>query len=494
MKHLEIERRFLLYPCSAKRLLARVGVEYESIPITQFYLVADARRVERYRREGKRYVLTRKEGSGLARVEEEYGITKEDFEKALGKNRGGVIRKRRFVFRLEGRRYELDSFKGRLKGLNILEIEFTSVDEAEAFVLPGPLARAVVAEVTENPDFTNGAISRTMRIPALEEELEALLKKAGRRKSFLKASTEVPLGPYESGAHALKAILYTLLESVEANRKAILSGDDDPERLHQLRVAMRKQRALFSQMAPLFEKEWAEEHKSRLAELMRRTGTKRDIDVYLMQIPRYRSLLSGGHQAGIDRLEAYLKERERQEREALRSFLTGREFGEEMASLARFCRRDDREGLDERAEGPVVIEVKQAIRRRYRKVLEKGSAIGPRSEAEAYHRLRIDVKKLRYMMEFFAAIFEPDAYREMLGRLKEIQTILGEHQDLDVQRRHLKEFTRIESLHTEETLEAIAALREEMAKLEEKKRREFREAFVGFSRTRELLRRMVCHY
>ncbi|WP_456450492.1 CHAD domain-containing protein [Hydrogenimonas sp.] len=494
MKHLEIERRYLLYPCSAKRLLEKLGVAYEALSLRQFYLVADAKRVERYRQVGKRYILTRKRGSGLSREEEEHAIDRETFEEALAKNEGGLIVKKRFVFTYEGRRYELDSFRKRLKGLNILEIEFASVQEARAFELPEPLARVAAAEVTERPDFTNGAISRSMQIPSLQTPLRVLLGRIDARKSFLKASTPVDFGAFESGGHAVKALLYTLLKSVEANREAILSGNEDPERLHQLRVAMRKQRALLSQMRALFEPGWAEAHKSRLAELMRQTGDKRDLDVYLQQIPYYRSLLPERHHAGLAKLEAYLRAHYDKEAQALRRFLHGDDFTGEMAVLERFCRNEGMEGLSEPARRPVVFEVKRALRQRWRKVLKKGSAIDRHAPAGAYHMVRIDVKKLRYMMEFFAAIFEPDAYAAMLKRLKAIQTILGEHQDLDVQRRHLADFARLEELHDEKTLAAIAALRETMAKLEAKKRKEFRETFESFEETGELLRTMVCHY
>jgi CHAD domain-containing protein len=274
----------------------------------------------------------------------------------------------------------------------------------------------------------------------------------------------------------------------------MLSGDDDPERLHQFRVAMRKQRALLSQLAPLFDPDWAGAHREKLAALMRRTGAKRDIDVYLLKIPYYRSLLPEKHHEGLEKLAEYLKTKEREVRQALRDFLESAELTEELEALARFCRRDDGEGLRERAAGPVVLEVKKALRRRYDRVLKKGAAIDARSEAEAYHRVRIDVKKLRYLMEFFAAIFETEAYREMLGKLKSIQTILGEHQDLDVQRSHLKAFASLDALHDAKTREAIAVLRETMAKLEERKRKAFRDAFADFSETSGLLKRMVCHY
>ncbi|WP_300362609.1 CHAD domain-containing protein [Hydrogenimonas sp.] len=494
MKKMEIERRFLLYPCSMKRFLKRLGIPYRTVKIEQFYLVADEERVERYRKEADAYVKTLKKGAGLVREETEERISKEDFEKAREHNRGGVIRKVRRIFEYGGHIYELDSFKGVLKGLNILEIEFASEKEAHSFRLPESFAAILVAEVTDDRTFSNGSLSRLGHIPPIQTELSTILGKIDARESFLKASTVIELAPYESGAHAAKAIFYTLLRSVEANKEAILSGDEDPERLHQLRVAMRKLRALLSQMAPLFDESWRMMHKERLAALMRRTGRKRDIDVYLMEMPRYRSLIPKTLHHGLQKLERYLQRQLQQESRELASFLRSESFAEEMRILFRFATTEDGEGLGKEARTPIIVSVAKALRRRYRKVLKKGSSIDAHSPAHSYHMLRIDVKKLRYMMEFFSSILQPEAYRTMLKKLKTIQSILGAHQDLDVQREHLGEFARIPELHTQETVAAIEALRETMAKIERQKRREFREAFEEFAETKTVFETMICKF
>ncbi|WP_353662908.1 CHAD domain-containing protein [Hydrogenimonas sp. SS33] len=494
MNGFEIERRFWLYPCSMKRFLRENAIAYDACPIIQFYLVAETGRVERYRQKCTHYIRTIKKGQGLVREEQEEEIGREAFEEALKRNRGGIIRKVRRRFVLEGRTYELDSFKGPLKGLNILEIEFDNEEEAKGLRLPAPLSDLVIAEVTNEPAFSNGALSRTMRIPALASPLPTLLDSVRQREDFLKASTPLALKPSESSANALKALFTTLLMSVKANRQAMLAGDGDPERLHQFRVAMRKLRALLSQMSPLFDEAWRREHKQKLAALMRQTGTKRDIDVYLMQMDYYKTLVDTKYHAGLDALRRWLEVREEEERKALTDFLQDDALLNELNALTSFATTHERTGLSERAENPVIVEVKKALKKRYANVLKRGAAVGRHSPAHTYHEVRIEVKKLRYLMEFFASILEEEAYGVMLKRLKTIQTILGEHQDLDVQRAHLKTFTELPELHDKETKKAIDALRSAMGKLEEKKRAEFRDHFSRFAKTADLFHRMVCRF
>ncbi|MCF6200893.1 MAG: CHAD domain-containing protein [Hydrogenimonas sp.] len=494
MKHFEIERRFLLYPCSVKRFLKSCGIEFDSVDIEQFYLKAQEEEVLRYRRRGDRYFITLKSGSGLVRSESEKEVSKKEYEAALKRNRGGVVRKRRYLFYSGGLLFELDSFKKPLKGLNILEVEFKSEKEAKEFELPKIFKRILVDEVTGNPTFSNGYISKKMKIPALKTPLSELLKDLAERKDFSKASVDLSFKPFESSLHASQSIICSLLETVRYNKDEIVSHTQDQERLHQLRVALRKIRALFSVCKELFEPTWLNYHRQRVKELMRKSGSLRDIDVYLSQIDEYKELLPKKRHEALKSLESYLLSRQKIERKRLEEFLLSEEFQKEMQKLEHFAKRENPEGAGEKGEDPVIIPLKRAMMKYYRKIVGNGAKIDASSPAHDYHMLRIEVKKLRYLMEFFHPVFDREAYVQMLGRLKSIQSILGAHQDLDVQREHLREFFSLKELHDENTIEALKILREELKRLQELKRSEFRKEFKEFLKTKKLFKRVICKF
>ena len=494
MENLEIERRFVLYPCSMKRFLKSRSISCEKSSIVQFYLVATEGEAVRYRRRGDTFTRTVKRGSGLVRIEDEERIPKSLFEEALRRNRGGVIRKERFVFEIDGVAYELDSFKKPLKGLNILEVEFKSESEAKSFALPELFESVVAAEVTDNPDFTNGAISKRMRIPTIERPLKELLKEVDGRRDFSKASVSVKFTPYESAAHAVKAILYSLMKTVRTDRSAILEGTEDPERLHQLRVAMRKTRALLSQMGGVFDPVWRMEHKESLGSLMRETGDMRDLDVHIEEIEEFRRMLPKRLHGALRKMEERLLERRKSERERLRVFLMGEKFTAQIEELERFAQTSSEEGLCEEAFSPLILPVKSVLKSRYAKVLKRGSLIDKKSPAEEYHAVRIDVKKLRYMMEFFSSIFDEEAYRRMASKLKSIQTVLGKHQDLDVQSRHIDSLKRHPDMQEGETLEVLEVLKKRMDLMQMEKRAQFRREFREFSKTQALFKKMICRF
>ncbi len=53
------------------------------------------------------------------------------------------------------------------------------------------------------------------------------------------------------------------------------------------------------------------------------------------------------------------------------------------------------------------------------------------------HVLRIECKKLRYLMEFFASLFPRKKINALIGQLKNLQDNLGDFNDLCVQQEYL---------------------------------------------------------
>lgn len=129
---MEIEKKFLIQ--SLKDVPGDIS-DYKYHDLEQGYLCTEP--VVRVRKEDDTYYLTYK-GSGML-VREEYNLplTKESYEHLVKKADGIVIKKRRYLIRLEnGLTCELDVFHGKYEGLLLAEVEFSSEEEANAFVPP----------------------------------------------------------------------------------------------------------------------------------------------------------------------------------------------------------------------------------------------------------------------------------------------------------------------------------------------------------------------
>ena len=91
---------------------------------------------------------------------------------------------------------------------------------------------------------------------------------------------------------AAAAVLRALTEAIEGNRDGAMTGED-PEFLHQLRVAVRRSRTVQRQLGPPFRRLPAG-FSGEFRWLQRVTGDARDLDVYLVGFEGLRAISARG--------------------------------------------------------------------------------------------------------------------------------------------------------------------------------------------------------
>jgi len=131
---MEIERKFFVN-------LDLIGTRLQSYPsvfIRQAYLAVDEvfKREVRIRDKGGTCTVTIKEGMGLVRKEIETALSKEQFDALIVGAQGRIIEKTRYELPIGDYTAEVDIFQGCLDGLALVEVEFSSEDEAKAFQCP----------------------------------------------------------------------------------------------------------------------------------------------------------------------------------------------------------------------------------------------------------------------------------------------------------------------------------------------------------------------
>lgn len=81
------------------------------------------------------------------------------------------IRKNRYPFEFEGRKFSIDMFLGDLFGLVLAEVSFETDDEMDSFSVP-PFA---LADVTNNELFTGGSLCK-LKFEDLRHEIRNVIK------------------------------------------------------------------------------------------------------------------------------------------------------------------------------------------------------------------------------------------------------------------------------------------------------------------------------
>ncbi|HEY1618450.1 MAG TPA: CHAD domain-containing protein [Streptosporangiaceae bacterium] len=310
--------------------------------------------------------------------------------------------------------------------------------------------------------------------------LEAVLAAAGRRAGDYSGKVTVRLEPRAPAAAAMAAVYAALLDTLDANVPGTIA-DIDTEFLHDLRIAVRRTRSALKLTGRVLPQGARARFRPEFKWLGDLTTPTRDLDVYLLGLPAMTAALAGAEPGDLEPFGEHLRHRRaRAHRELAR--------GLRSARFARL-RRDWRAALDDAAGHPgrkpaVARLAAGSISGVRAQVLEAGAAITPDSPPTSLHDLRKHCKELRYLLEIFASLHDPDQHWRAVRELKDLQDCLGEFQDTDVQRGEIQAFAAAMLEQHQAAAPTLLAMGEIAAGLAVRQRRaraQFADLFARFA-------------
>jgi CHAD domain-containing protein len=224
-------------------------------------------------------------------------------------------------------------------------------------------------------------------------------------------------------------VLRLHFEKMKANEPGTRLGED-PEALHDMRVATRRLRAAFRTFAGALPEKRANAFVVHLRHIAAALGAVRDLDVYLGNIDAYAAPLPEEDRAHLIPFRRSLEKRRARARGNLLRTLDSRRYERFLTRFDAFLSRGPacRPTLLPARE-PVLISAPVIVRRAFRRVARYGRSIHSRHPLpEELHRLRILGKRLRYAAEAFAPLYARQA-PPLVARLTALQDLLGAHQD-----------------------------------------------------------------
>lgn len=228
---------------------------------------------------------------------------------------------------------------------------------------------------------------------------------------------------------ALRENLARATDDIAWNGACVLAGSD-PEAVHQIRVALRRLRAILS----LFRELLPEKARDDLRELAQVVnvplGAARNADVFCDDV-----LAAVVRAVPGDRDLAVLAAAAEREREArwmkARETLRSGSFAGFISAADTMARELGSRGREEDAvlSGPAWRLAAKSLKRRHKRLRERGRHLRHMSAAER-HKLRIAAKKQRYAAELFAPLFKKSRGQKYAKALARVQGALGEMNDI----------------------------------------------------------------
>ena len=210
---------------------------------------------------------------------------------------------------------------------------------------------------------------------------------------------------------------------------------DNPEELHDLRVAGRRLDAILRQFRSFLPASFLR-IRPTLKKVLSALGDARDLDVALSELETFSHELPVSDRESVAPLKQHLMRERGLARARMLDVLDSVSVQKNLQKLASLLAAPGAASQQSSRELALIV-APEMIRQRYRKVRKNADLLTSNSSMEAYHEVRGRSKKLRYALEAVAVIYGKPA-DEMLRALRRWQNTLGVQQDAAVASRRLR--------------------------------------------------------
>jgi CHAD domain-containing protein len=242
-----------------------------------------------------------------------------------------------------------------------------------------------------------------------------------------------------AGARQIHLALLGIINANEPGLRASL----DTEFLHDFRVAIRRTRSLLGQLKQVFPAEALEHFATEFSWLGRLTGPPRDLDVLSLSLslslkPCLKLSVEGCQEDvpadDMEALTAFLNDIREQEHHRLVEALDSGRYRRLLSEWHAFLERPGQSDPTARNANLLLKDVvSKRAWRLSRRIVDSAETIDDRAPAERLHEVRIDAKKLRYLIDVTPNFYAAADLERVLRALKKLQRVLGDFNDAHVQ-------------------------------------------------------------
>ncbi|WP_163835077.1 CHAD domain-containing protein [Spartinivicinus ruber] len=242
--------------------------------------------------------------------------------------------------------------------------------------------------------------------------------------------------PEAPAREVILSMINSMLELAQQNEQGIID-DIDTEYLHDYRVAIRKIRSLLSLIKQVFPKTETTQLKQQLKALAQKTNLLRDLDVYLLAKDALKAKIPIQLQPGLDKLFQSFTETRQTESKNIAKHLQSKTYQEAFTTIKSTLKACKKTAKTKNSHKPIIKIAIQEIHNKYQHICHDGCSLTSTADDESFHDLRIECKRLRYLLEFFADLMNTTTNKQAVNSLKKLQDKLGNFNDLSVQQEKL---------------------------------------------------------
>jgi len=214
----------------------------------------------------------------------------------------------------------------------------------------------------------------------------------------------------------------------------------DPEGVHKMRVAIRRFRTILKTYRKVLGKKRVKPINEELRWLFKQLGEARDADVGEMAVSDFIASLPADSARAAAPYGAHVSQRTVDAYTNLTAVFVSKRYRKLMRMVEAFIDAGPRKAMKKRVDGLTIAEVADRdIHKFAGRMIKRGDRIIAESLIEKLHKLRIEAKHLRYLLDFFS-MAQPARWKHTIAELEKLQDLLGWHQDAIIARERLEAY------------------------------------------------------
>lgn len=254
-----------------------------------------------------------------------------------------------------------------------------------------------------------------------------------------------------------RAVGFCLAE-ITGHQVTAAAGEVEP--IHQFRVAARRLRAAIDLFTREIHANNARRLRRDLAWAAAQAGSVRECDTIQQNIRNRAPKIEPGLAKALEPIHGAIGFRRAQEQQKLAALLESKRYQAMLSGLGKPAFRKIA------PDATIGITADSHLRPIIRATLRAGAGLTLESPPDAFHRLRVRIKRLRYVLEML-----PDAgvkrQRKMASRLEDLQDLFGAYNDVTVTIGFLRTYAASDSA-SRDTVLACGAMLQSLATRQQK--------------------------
>ena len=441
---MKTKRKFLLFDRAILFALQDAGVKFRKFDITWFYTSFSPEIY--YLAQNDSFKLHHKK-EDLIREAVSFKISKDDFNEAKRDMQGSIVQKTRYCFANSQAEFCLEIYGGKLSTLVILVANFKNEEAIKNFDFIKTFGEHEFVDISDDFRYKTRYLARFGK-PAQNLNYTFASEIFNR---FDEIKFQIPA--YGDSAKIARVILGKIYHQIIKSHEEYL-GDKDSESLHKFRVAMRQMRVMVKFFAPLSDSKITDEILFLLKNIVNKTNQMRDIEVFSKFLLEKSAPAHFGTQ--MSALGKSVNERTKRA-------LNDSEFANFRAKFDDFLKNFDGIYLNGDYEQIAKRFVSSRLSKALKTLKNVFNELDEKSEITRFHDARIDLKKVRYELEFFVRMYDSSALGELYKKIKSEQESFGRLQDISIWQNFIAIYQRASDKNNE-SFGYLLSLNNELAK------------------------------